>query len=74
MPMVAAKDFGTDADGGKASEYCTYCYQKGRFTWNGSLKDMTEKLASMHDHMGLSKEDARKMADEILPKLKRWKK
>jgi hypothetical protein len=74
MPMVKEEDFGTNADGSKMQEYCTYCFQKGDFTMSGTLEQMIEKLVSMHDQMGLTEEEARKMANENLPKLKRWAK
>jgi hypothetical protein len=75
MPMVKPEDFGTNADGSRNEEYCTYCYQNGKFTMGYiSLAEMTEKLVAMHDQMGMGEEEARKMAGENLPKLKRWKK
>jgi hypothetical protein len=73
MPM-SGKYFGTNADGSQSREYCTYCFQKGNFTWKGDLKGMIEKLVSMHDRMGMSEDEARKLANQNLPKLKRWKK
>ena len=74
MPLAKESDFGTNEDGGKNEEYCTYCYQNGKFTWNGTLTEMMDKLVSMHDQMGLSKEEAYRMANINLPKLKRWRK
>jgi len=72
--MMKPEDFGTNADGSKSEEYCTYCFQKGAFTMPAkNVEEMIEKLVSMHDQMGLSEEAARKMASENLPKLKRWK-
>jgi hypothetical protein len=35
---------------------------------------MIEKLVSMHDQMGVTEEEAGKMASGNLPKLKRWAK
>ena len=72
MPMMKSEDFGTNTDGSKNEEYCTYCYQNGKFTFEGTLEEMTEKLVSMHDQMGMTEEEARGMATENLPKLKRW--
>ena len=73
MPMMKPEDFGTNEDNSQNKDYCTYCYQEGKFTWNGNLQEMIDKLVSMHDQMGIGEEDARKMANENLPKLKRWK-
>lgn len=33
---------GTNADGSKNQTYCSYCYQKGEFTYKGNLKDFQE--------------------------------
>lgn len=33
---------GTNADGTKNMKYCSYCYQKGNFTFDGELKDFQE--------------------------------
>jgi hypothetical protein len=74
MPMAKQEHFGKNTDGSANQEYCTYCFQNGDFTWSGALDQMIEKLVSMHDQMGISEEEARKMASENLPKLKRWAK
>ncbi len=73
--MMKPVDFGTNKDGSKNEEYCTYCFQKGKFTMPAkNVEEMIEKLVSMHDQMGLSEEEAKKMASVNLPKLKRWSK
>jgi hypothetical protein len=75
MPMIKPEDFGTNIDGNKNQEYCTYCFQHGDFTVPGvTLDQMIERLVPMHDQMGMTEEEARKMANENLKKLKRWAK
>ena len=74
MPMMKTEDFGTDINGSKNEEYCTYCFQNGKFTLDATLEQMIEKLVTMHDQMGMTEEEARKIANENLPKLKRWAK
>jgi hypothetical protein len=74
MPMMKTEDFGTDINGSKNEEYCTYCFQNGKFTLDVTLEQMIKKLVTMHDQMGMAEEEARKMANENLPKLKRWAK
>jgi hypothetical protein len=74
MPMSKSEDFGTNADGGKNEEYCTYCFRNGQFTMDGTLDEMIEKLVTMHDQMGMTEDKVKKMANENLPKLKRWSK
>jgi hypothetical protein len=75
MPMIKITDFGTNADGSQNYDYCTYCFQKGNFTWPvKNVEEMIEKLVVMHDQMGMTEAESRKMATENLPKLKRWSK
>jgi hypothetical protein len=74
MPMMKPEDFGTDINGSKNEEYCTYCFQDGKFTLDATLEQMIKKLVTMHDQMGMTEEEARKTANENLPKLKRWAK
>jgi hypothetical protein len=33
---------GTNADGSKNEKYCSYCYQNGTFTFNGTVQEMQE--------------------------------
>ena len=73
MPMEQESDFGTNA-GSRNAEYCTYCYQNGAFTKADiTLQQMIDTLVAMAPKMDMSAEDARKLAEEVLPQLKRWK-
>jgi hypothetical protein len=73
MPMAKIEEFGSNKNDSKNDDYCIYCFQKGSFTSpNITLDQMIEKIVQMHDQMGITEEDARKMAKENLPKLKRW--
>jgi hypothetical protein len=75
MPMQKPADFGSNADGSRNDDYCCFCFQKGEFTWpDATLHQMTEKIVGMSVQMGVSKEQARTMAEKVLPRLKRWKK
>jgi Putative zinc ribbon domain len=73
MPMAKEGDFGTMADGSKNEEYCRYCFQNGRFTSSLTKAEMIEKLAGMSDKMGMTREEARKTAGEVISTLKRWR-
>lgn len=35
---------GTNADGSLNEDYCTYCYQNGKFTQNLTMSQMIEKM------------------------------
>jgi hypothetical protein len=75
MPMQKEEDFGTNASGSKSEEYCFHCFQNGKFLDEGiTLEEKISKNVKFAVQMGMSENEARKMASEVLPKLKRWKK
>lgn len=75
MPMISVPDFGTNTDGSQNEEYCKYCFQDGDFKDQGiSLKQKIEKNILIAVQMGMKEDEARDMANEILPTLKRWRK
>ncbi len=48
MPMKKdPKGSGTNADGSKSMEYCSYCYEKGDFTFKGNVSDFQEFCRKM---------------------------
>ncbi|MBU0672158.1 MAG: zinc ribbon domain-containing protein [Candidatus Margulisbacteria bacterium] len=75
MPLRREEDLGTNADGSKNQEYCHFCYKDGKFT-DGviTMEQKIEKLVGMAAKMNISEAQARQMAQNILPNLKRWKK
>jgi len=73
MPMQKNEDFGTNTDGSKNEEYCHFCYKEGRFTDEGiTVEEKINKNIEMATKMGMPEEKAREMANNIIPKLKRW--
>ena len=76
MPLEDEKLYGTNADGAKNEEYCTYCYKDGKFTSDISMEEMKnfciQKMVEFHPEIG--KEKATAMMNEAFPKLKRWAK
>lgn len=76
MPMSEAEHFGTEKNGSKSEEYCSYCYQNGSFSDESiTLEEMIEFASQKIDEVGIMPyAEARKMAGEFLPELKRWKK
>ena len=76
MPMGVTDEMnGTNADGSKNEEYCKYCFENGKFTFNGPMEEMIEicvpNMAAANPNM--SEEEARKAMLEWFPTLKRWK-
>jgi hypothetical protein len=75
MPLKKDEDFGTNTNGSKSEEYCFHCFQGGKFLDEGiNLHEKIEKNIKFGVQMGMSEEMARDMCENILPKLKRWKK
>jgi hypothetical protein len=71
--MHEPSEFGTNADGSRNEDYCTHCWQRGAFTWpDATLPAMIEFLTGMAGRMRMSQEEARTMASNVLPRLKRW--
>ena len=75
MPLEKTDNLGTNKDKSKNYEYCKFCFHTGQFTDEGiSLEQKIEKNISIAKQMGIKEEDAKQMAENILPKLKRWQK
>ena len=74
MPMEKPEDFGTNAGGTPSEEFCSMCFQNGSFTEPDiSMKQMIEKVTVILEGMDIPKEKAKKIAEETIPKLGRWK-
>lgn len=74
MPLQDENILGTEANGTKSEEYCSYCYQEGKFTApNRSMEDMIEVGVSVLQEEGMEEQQARGMLSGFLPNLKRWR-
>ncbi len=73
MPMGGGGMYGTNEDGSKSEDYCSYCYQSGKFTSQMSMDEMIEFCVPFVVETGMSESDARQMLRETYPQLKRWK-
>ena len=77
MIFSSPEDFGTEAGGGKSQEYCSYCYQNGKFEdENMSLEQMIDLCVPFVVEAGEAKspEEAKRLLQEHMPHLKRWAK
>ena len=75
MPMQKLQDFGTNANGSQNSDYCIYYFKLGKFTEpNIAMLQMIDKVASFAAKMNMTSEQAKKMAQQLIPQLKRWRK
>ena len=76
MPMGATDEmFGTNADGSKSEDYCSYCFKNGAFSADCTMDEMVEYCVPhvISANPGMSEDTARKMMYEFFPVLKRWK-
>lgn len=75
MPMESPDLFGTEAGGSKSKDYCTYCFQNGRFTEPEiSMQAMIDKCVAVMVQMNIMPEEqARALMTKTLPTLKRWR-
>ena len=74
MPLKNAEDFGTNADGSKNEDYCSYCYEKGEFTKACTLQEMIDMCVPiMVKEDGMKEDEARKMMNELIPTLSFWR-
>jgi hypothetical protein len=63
---------GTNSDGSKSKMYCSYCYENGVFTFNGTAKEMQSFCKDKMIEMGSSKFTAWLFTRGI-SRLERWK-
>jgi hypothetical protein len=63
---------GTNADGSKSEKYCSYCYQNGAFSFNGTVSEMQEFCKGKMIEGGHSKFTAW-LFSRGLNRLERWK-
>ena len=81
MPLTNDELHGKNADGSKSEDYCVYCFPEGKFNNpNETLEEMIESCAPFMvkseehpDAPCTDIESARKLLQEHLPTLKRWK-
>ena len=79
--MILDQDFnkGTESDGSLSEEYCAYCYQQGKFSYDITLEEMIEHnlrdLDEWNKSVGLqlTEQEARTALRNFLPSLKRWR-
>ena len=76
MPMGEGTElYGTNADGSVNEDYCKYCFEKGEFTFKGTMEEMIEICVPhvVETNKKMNEDSARKMMMEFFPTLKRWK-
>lgn len=76
MPLAKPEDHGTNADGSKNDDYCSYCYADGKFTNETTMDGMIEVCVPFCLQAGVykSEDEARASMKAFFPQLKRWAK
>ena len=80
MPLKSLDDIGENTDKGANTEYCRYCFDGGRFSYDVTVDEMIETnlkyLAHFNAETGTSysEDEARSILKQYLPTLKRWSK
>lgn len=76
MPINSEECLGTNKNGSKNKDYCSYCFQNGSFTTDISMDEMINLCVEpMVEHnKNMNEEEAIKIMKDPFPNLKRWKK
>ena len=78
MPLTN-ENLGTNADGSKNEDYCTYCYKDGKFTQDCTMDEMIDFCAQFVDEVNksmpkpMTRDEYKDMMRQYFPMLKRWK-
>ncbi|MDE7024295.1 MAG: zinc ribbon domain-containing protein [Paramuribaculum sp.] len=70
---------GTNTNGSRNEDYCTWCYKDGKYTQDMTMEQMIEHCAQFTEEINkqsgqnLSVEQAKEMMRQFFPHLKRWK-
>ncbi len=75
MPLEKQEDKGSNKDGSKSEEYCSYCLQEGAFTEMMTMEEMIELCLNFGMEEGLytDRDQAKQQMLEWFPSLKRWR-
>ena len=74
MPFYKEEYHGTEADGSRAEDFCSWCYADGKYTTDETMDEMIEKnVPYMSEGTGMSAEDAVSFMGALYPNLERWR-
>lgn len=74
IPMEKPEDFGTDIRGFKNNDYCTHCFEDGKFVDpHITIDDMIDRVSNIiAEKIQIPKIDAEQMLRPLIRTLKRW--
>ncbi|WVD67011.1 zinc ribbon domain-containing protein [Orbus sturtevantii] len=66
--------YGTNKDGSKNHDYCSYCYDNGQFKYDCTMSEMIKICIPpmLENNPGMNEAQAEQMMGQFLPTLKRW--
>jgi len=75
MPLHEEKNWGTNSDGTLTDEFCKFCFTDGNFTNPDlTMEDVIESSVALSKKLWMPEDKAREIANNTIPKLKRWAK
>ncbi|MCL1904014.1 MAG: zinc ribbon domain-containing protein [Oscillospiraceae bacterium] len=73
MPMgITDEHYGTETDGKKSDDYCSYCYMDGKFKKEITLNEMLDIAVGFAVDDTVTENQARRRLEKLMPTLKRW--
>ncbi len=73
MPFYKDEHHGTEADGTRAKDYCSWCYADGAYISEEPMEQMIERCAPyMAESCHITNDEAVSFMGALLPHLKRW--
>lgn len=74
MPLAEPADRGNCSDGQMSEDYCHQCFENGSFTEPSiTMTEMRLKVIRvMVSDMSIPADQAGSIADQVIPRLKRW--
>jgi hypothetical protein len=74
MPLGKPQDFGTEANGIRSNDYCSYCYQQGKFTAPEMTMEQMRDFCveKMVELQVMPRAEATTLMRDTMPSLKRW--
>ena len=73
MPLNKEENQGTNEDNSKTNEYCKFCFENGKFTNPDlTMEKVIAKSVELSKKLWMPEDKAREIANNTIPKLKRW--
>lgn len=74
MMFTGPNQHGLELDGSENEDYCRWCYEHGKYTYETTMEDMIEECAPrMAEYMGWTVDESASLLGAVLPTLERWK-